>query len=89
MKIKDQMPSENVDDNPSGWMSKMMAKLMPSQSYKVEPSDAVQSMSQHSNKMEKTSRMDEYVNREDKGSYKQKKGNRYRPPSKTGGGGGY
>lgn len=90
MKLKDQVPSENVEEayNPPGWMARVKAALTPDQTYKVDP-DMATSKSQHSDKTGKSSRLDEYVNREGKGGYKQPKGNRYRPPSKTGGGGGY
>lgn len=92
MKLKDQMPSDNVEDayNPPGWMARLKAALTPDQKYKVDPEIATSGNKiQRSEKTGKSSRLDEYVNREGKGGYKQPKGNRYRPPSKTGGGGGY
>ncbi len=70
MKIKDQVPSDNVDDNPSGWKSQLKSFLAPRQTYKSEPSDAVQSTNQHSNKFEKSSLDYQRVNRQGKGGSK-------------------
>lgn len=87
MKLKDQIPSENIDDNPSGWMSRLKAKLTPDQRYKTDPPDAVRATGNYSDKMTKTSRDDmQRTNHRGKGHYAQRKTNRER---KYGAGGGW
>lgn len=58
MKIKDQIPSDNIDDNPSGWRQGVNVLLSPRQAYKTEPPDAVQATGQHAPKYDKMSRED-------------------------------
>lgn len=91
MKLKDQIPSDNVDDNPSAWRQGVNVLLNGKRSArKVDPPEAVRATGNYSDKMTKTSRDDmQRTNRRGKGNYKHMKGNRKRPPSTTGGGGGW